>query len=177
METAPFYMDNQQHSFEEIYDLYFDAVNRYLRYRVVNTWDADDLTAAVFMKALENFTRYRGDAPFVVWLFRIAHSTLVDYLRIQNKKQTGELDGELADGNAAQPEESFLQGEDLLRLRKMLTMLPGDYRDVISLRYAGELKFAQISQVLGKTEAGVRMSHHRAIKMLRKMLNNDGHGR
>ncbi|MCL6449310.1 MAG: hypothetical protein K6U04_14395, partial [Armatimonadetes bacterium] len=49
-------------SFAELYDRHFDAVNRYLRYRMDNPWDADDLTAAVFLKAMENFPKYRGDA-------------------------------------------------------------------------------------------------------------------
>jgi len=47
-------------SFIELYDRYFDGVNRYLRYRVDDPWDADDLTATVFLKAWENFSKFRG---------------------------------------------------------------------------------------------------------------------
>lgn len=46
----------EQFSFEEMYDEYFDKVNRYLRYRARNHWDADDLTTTVFLKALEIWT-------------------------------------------------------------------------------------------------------------------------
>ena len=110
-------------SFEELYDLHFDAVNRYLRYRINSSWDADDLTAAVFLKALE-----------------------------------------------------LLRDEEVRQLREMLCLLPLEQRDVVSLRYAGELKFGQIALILAKSESAVRMIHHRALKALRTVLisNNEG---
>lgn len=154
-------------AFEELYDQHFDAVNRYLRYRINSSWDADDLTTVVFLKALENFHKYRGDAPFAVWLFRIAHNSYVDYLR--RRKETIISAEEVTYPVAAQsgPEEELLRDEEARLLREMLWRLPPEQRDVVSLRYAGELKFRQIALVLGKTESAVRMIHYRALKMLR----------
>ncbi|OPY61095.1 MAG: RNA polymerase sigma factor [Pelotomaculum sp. PtaU1.Bin065] len=65
------------------------------------------------------------------------------------------------------PEDELLQDEEVRLLRDMLGRLPPEQRDVVSLRYAGELKFGQIAQVLGKTETAVRMMHYRALKALR----------
>jgi len=168
-------------SFEELYDLHFDAVNRYLRYRISSSWDADDLTAAVFLKALENFHKYRGDAPFAVWLFRIAHNAYVDYLRGRRERPFRErlfLEGERFFSGSAQssPEEELLQDEEVRLLRDMLGRLPPEQRDVVSLRYAGELRFGQIAQVLGKTEPAVRMIHYRALKALRNEYFSKGEG-
>jgi len=154
-------------SFEELYDQHFDAVNRYLRYRISSSWDADDLTAAVFLKALENFHKYRGDAPFAVWLFRIAHNAYVDYLRGRRERPCAEGDMVFSGSTQTSPEDELLQDEEVKLLRDMLGRLPPEQRDVVSLRYAGELKFGQIAQVLGKTETAVRMMHYRALKALR----------
>ncbi|MDF9408362.1 sigma-70 family RNA polymerase sigma factor [Pelotomaculum isophthalicicum JI] len=154
-------------SFEELYDLHFDAVNRYLRYRISSSWDADDLTAAVFLKALENFHKYRGDAPFAVWLFRIAHNAYVDYLRGRRERPFPESQLVVPNAIQSSPEEELLQDEEVKLLRDMLGRLPPEQRDVVSLRYAGELRFGQIAQVLGKTEPAVRMIHYRALKALR----------
>lgn len=159
-------------TFEELYDLHFDAVNRYLRCRVADVWDADDLTAAVFVKAMENFHRFRGEAPMAVWLFRICHNTFVDYIR-SRKKNAGGVNVELAAGDSCQPEEEYFRREELAQLRNLLDSLPGDYRDVIALRYMGDLKFKQIAQVLGKNEAAVRMTHYRSLKMLRELMAGD----
>lgn len=156
-----------QVTFEELYDLYFAAVNRYLRYRIRSSWDADDITAAVFLKALENFHQYRGDASLAVWLFRIAHNAYVDYLR--GRRESPCPQSELVFSASAQPnpEEELLQDEEVRLLRDMLGRLPAEQRDVVSLRYAGELRFGQIAQVLGKSESAVRMIHYRTLKILR----------
>jgi RNA polymerase sigma-70 factor (ECF subfamily) len=154
-------------SFEELYDRQFDAVNRYLRYRIRSSWDADDLTATVFLKALEHFHQYRGEAPVVVWLFRIAHNCYVDYLRGRREKVFPEEKMLLYNNFPSGPEEELLREEEVHQLRKMLWHLTRSQRDVVSLRYAGELKFSQIAMVLGKSESAVRMIHHRALKSLR----------
>lgn len=164
-------------SFEALYDLHFDAVNRYLRYRINSSWDADDLTAVVFLKALENFHKYRGDASFAVWLFRIAHNAYVDYLRGRRERVFSEGDLTLLGAAPSGPEEELLRDEEVRQLRAMLWRLPPEQRDVVSLRYAGELKFSQIAPVLGKTESAVRMIHHRALKALRTVyLSNEEGG-
>jgi RNA polymerase sigma-70 factor (ECF subfamily) len=142
-------------SFGELCELHFDAVNRYHRYRSNSVWDADDLTAAVFLKALENFHKYWGDAPFAVWLFRIANNAYVDYL-LRRRREMVFSEGEttLLETPPSGPEEELL-------------------RDVVSLRYAGELKFGQIALALGKTASSVRMIHHRALRALRAIYLRD----
>ncbi|MGI6647841.1 MAG: RNA polymerase sigma factor [Bacillota bacterium] len=163
--------------FADVYDQHFDAVNRYLRYRVENPWDADDLTAAVFLKVLENWHRFRGEAPWAVWIFRIAHNLYIDYLRGRQGKVFSPKELHHLGGGGSGPEEKMLQGEEAQRLRAMLAQLAPEQRDVISLRYAGELKYGQIAAVLNKSEPAVRMIHHRALKALRAEYQKDSEGR
>ncbi|MHB8156668.1 MAG: RNA polymerase sigma factor [Desulfocucumaceae bacterium] len=161
-------------SFEALYDTYFDRVNRYLRYRVASVWDADDLTASVFTRALEKYHLYRGEAPVAVWLFRIAHNIYVDYIRGNSKYIFA--DPEEATGKAvnSQPEEELLRVEELEQLRKLLDTLAPEQRDVVALRYIGDLRFGQIAEIIDKTESAVRMIHHRALKVLKKKLREVG---
>ena len=158
-------------SFEELYDRHFAAVNRYLRYRVANTWDADDLTAVVFMKAMEKYFQYDGSGSFISWLFRIAHNTMVDYFKLRKDIPSDlicVMQTERSRDN--EPEELILHSEEVALLRELILELPGEHRDIISLRYAGELRFKQIGEVLGKHEGAVRTIHHRTLKLLRKMF-------
>ncbi len=163
-------------TFEELYDEHFDAVNRYLRYRISNSWDADDITAVVFLKALENFHKYRWDAPFAAWLFRIAHNAYIDYLRGRRERVFNEDEIARLCVEPSAPEEELLRNEEVRQLREVLRRLAPEQRDVVSLRYAGELKFDEIALVLGKTGSAVRMIHYRALKRLREYYFSDGKG-
>lgn len=160
--------------FEELYNQNFARVNRYLRYRVINTWDADDLTTLVFVKALEKFETFRGESSFSSWVLCIAHNVYVDYIRKSREVATPDermYQQEAVDGI---PEEQMLLNEEVEELRALMNELPLDYRDVMALRYAGELRFKQIGEVLGKTEVAVRMIHHRAVKILRGNMKKYG---
>ncbi|MCL4439170.1 MAG: sigma-70 family RNA polymerase sigma factor [Firmicutes bacterium] len=117
---------------------------------------------------------YRADGPFAAWIFRIAHNVYVDYIRGRREYATQDVMLELAAGSDDSPEEAVLQGEEVKKLRQLLKDLAPDYRDVVALRYAGDLRFAQIAEILGKTESAVRMLHHRALKQLRRRYVREG---
>lgn len=163
-------------SFEELYDENFAQVNRYFRYRVHSVWDADDLTALVFMKALEKFTSYRGRSSFRTWLFSIAHHAYVDYMRGLRELAVDESHFHQQAAPGSSPEEQTVFSEKVRELRWLLKELPPNYRDVVALRYLGELRFTQIAKILGKTGSAVRMIHHRALKTLRKKMDRAAGG-
>lgn len=156
--------------FTELYDEYFDRVNRYLRSRVHNPWDADDLTAVVFMKALEKFEQYSRRSPFASWIFRIAHNTYVDFMR-KNREfpvdQEDLLGGE--PDETWQPERQALTNEEIRLLRDRLDLLTPDQKDVLMLRYFADLKISQVAEVLGKTESSIKMIAYRGMQKLQKM--------
>jgi|UPI0002EF5854 RNA polymerase sigma-70 factor (ECF subfamily) len=156
--------------FTELYDEYFDRVNRYLRCRVYNSWDADDLTTAVFLKALEKFDQYSRTRPFAAWIFRIAHNTFIDYIR-KNREVPTEDKFLLSDepDDTWQPEQQALSKETLATLLERLDRLTQDQRDVLSLRYFAELKISQVADVLGKTESSVKMIAYRGLQQLQKL--------
>ncbi|MBO8162634.1 MAG: sigma-70 family RNA polymerase sigma factor [Brevibacillus sp.] len=160
----------ESRDFTELYDEYFDRVNRYLRCRVCNPWDADDLTTTVFLKALEKFDQYSRTSPFASWIFRIAHNTFVDYLR--NNRETPVDDSQLLSGEADdtwQPERQALTNEEIQLLKERLEMLTPDQRDVLTLRYFADLKISQVAEVLGKTESSVKMISHRGLQQLQRL--------
>ncbi|WP_420897802.1 RNA polymerase sigma factor [Brevibacillus marinus] len=160
----------EERDFTELYDEYFDRVNRYLRCRVANPWDADDLTTSVFLKALEKFDQYSRTSPFASWIFRIAHNTFIDYLR--KNKETPVDSSELLAGEADetwQPERQALNNEAIQLLRERLEQLSPDQRDVLTLRYFADLKISQVAEVLGKSESSVKMLSYRGLKQLEKL--------
>ncbi|MFD2371445.1 RNA polymerase sigma factor [Brevibacillus sp. GCM10020057] len=167
--------DIESRPFTELYDEYFDRVNRYLRCRVQNPWDADDLTTVVFLKALEKFDQYSRKSPFASWIFRIAHNTYVDFMR-KNRElpvdQQDFLDAELDD--TWHPERQALTKEEIRLLRDRLDLLSQDQKDVLMLRYFADLKISQVAEVLGKTESSIKMISYRGLLKLQKLYQKGG---
>jgi RNA polymerase sigma factor (sigma-70 family) len=160
----------EERSFPELYDAYFDAVNRYLRSRAHHYWDGDDLTATVFMKALEHFAKYDRSKSFEAWIFRIAHNTYIDYLR-KKKEVLSDQEAVFDDrtDRTWQPEEQALSKETRDELQQTLEQLTHDQRDVLMLRYFGDLKHSQIGQVIGKSESAIKVISRRALARLKKL--------
>src|SRR5579859_593472 len=78
-------------AFGELYNAYVHDIYRYMMYRVGNAETAQDLTAEVFLRAIEGLVRYQDrDIPWLAWLYRIAHARVVDHYR--RVKRTGEPD-------------------------------------------------------------------------------------
>ena len=164
---------HEQMDFVQVYDTYFDQINRYLRYRVSNTWDADDLTAQVFTKAFEHFDQCRQRERIGAWIFQIAHNTYVDYLR--KRKEHLPLDEHILQTNTwAQPEDTALACEEVEELKKCLQELSQEQRDVLLLRYFGDLKYNQIALVLNKKDATVKTVGFRAMQKLRSLWKQNG---
>jgi RNA polymerase sigma-70 factor (ECF subfamily) len=171
----------ESHSFVAVYDRYFDQVNRYLRCRVKNTWDADDLTAQVFTKAFEHFDSCRNRERVGAWIFQIVHNTYVDYLRKRKEHlplddQYGQYDDIWLQAQTKQPQEQVLAIEEICELKRCLEQLPQEQREVLLLKYFGELHYHQIAQVLDKKTATVKTMGFRALQKLRNIWENTNKG-
>jgi len=160
-----------QEAFAQLYEENFDKIYRYIVLKIGNKTEAEDMTQQVFLKALQSISSFKWKGvPFSAWLFRIAHNLVVDYLRKKAKQATTPLVESLAssDSNPELIAEQRLNIEQLLSVTKRLT--PAQ-REVISLRFAGELPIAQVAKVMGKSQGAVKALQHSAIVALRKALS------
>jgi len=158
-------------AFAQLYENHFDKIYRYVALRIGNKTEAEDMTQQVFLNALRSISSFRWKGvPFSTWLFRIAHNLVVDYLRKGKKRATILLDESLvsSDSNLQMAAEYKLDVEQLISATKRLTAAQ---REVISLRFAGELSVAQVAKVMGKSQGAVKALQHSAIVALRKALS------
>jgi RNA polymerase sigma-70 factor (ECF subfamily) len=157
-------------AFGQLYDVLVDRVYRYVRSRVSNLADAEDLTQRVFMKAIEALPRYepRG-LPFAAWIFRIARNVVIDAGRMT--RDHAPLDDAMTLlSNDPGPAELALAGDDRATITRALAGLTSDQRDVISYRFFGDLSVAEIAAVLGKSQGAVRVLQFRGLAALRRRL-------
>jgi RNA polymerase sigma-70 factor (ECF subfamily) len=153
--------------FEELYQEFLPRIYAYVRVQVRGTADAEDVTAEVFIKALEAYPRYQPQAATpAAWLFRIARNAALDHHRRGGRRER--LQRTLAHQPAevedpARVAEDHLQHEELLG---EVAALSEGQREAISMRHVG-LSFAEVGVLLNCTEDAAKMLYHRGIRALR----------
>ncbi len=163
-------------AFGALYERYVDKIYQYIFYRTGNRYDAEDLTAKTFYKALANLERYRyRGLPFSAWLYRIAHNLVANWHR-DRKRRTGIPLDALAmmgkDGGAA---EEFVESHERLEaLREAISKLPAERQELLLLKYSTELSNREIGKVMGRSEGAIKALYHRTLMALKKDLGRRG---
>lgn len=151
--------------FHAVYDRYFKDVYRYALSLSRDPDVAEEITQETFFKALKNIDSFRGQCRLYVWLCQIAKNTYITHCQKQSR-MTPEADYE----PARDLEEQLLTKESAFEIHKVLHRLPEPYKEVFSLRTFGELPFAQIGELFGKSESWARVTYHRARLRIKEEL-------
>ena len=151
--------------FEEIYRAYFADVYRYILALSRDAQTAEEVTQETFVRALTAIDGFRGERQIRVWLCQIARNQYLSLCR--ERRKFAEEPGETGDRGI---EEGFADRETARQLHVLLHALPEPYKEVFSLRTFGELPFAQIGELFGKTESWARVTYFRARQKLKEAL-------
>lgn len=155
-------------AFGELYERYRDAIYRFCLSRTGTSHDAEDLTADVFVKALQSIDRWQDRGlPFAAFLYRIARNAAID--RSRTLKQPLSVDGLLVEPASKQNvelEATFAVEKSILLAA--LTKLKSEHRDVVVMRFIEGYSALEVAGMLGKTEGAIRTLQHRALERLRK---------
>ena len=160
--------------FVQVYQDQLVPVWRYVRSRIPNHQEAEDVTSEVFARAWKSWGRFdpgRGAAP---WLLRIAQRTVVDWNRRQGRWPADPIDLDLvenASSNPAElPEAILLAKEVLTEVSSALQTLSDRERDGIALRFGAGLKMADVGRILGLSTAATKMMMARSLTKLSATL-------
>jgi RNA polymerase sigma-70 factor (ECF subfamily) len=155
--------------FLALYDRYFDRVLAYVRLRVRDPATCEDVTSIVFVTALEQLCRFRGEGSFAGWLFQIARNAVHDIQR--QRKPEPLVDDRPA--TAPTPEASILERERAEELHALIGQLRPEHQHLLALRYGAGLGFEEIGAILNTAPATVRVRLHRILEELRRRYPHD----
>ena len=164
---------------EKLYREYFTPVYRYTLSLVHDPDMAEEITQETFFRALKKINDYRGEASLKVWLCRIARNLSFDSLKRQSKttaltKHDDESDDyELPAGSESDPEEQLLRKQTAMKIHRILHDLKEPYKEVFQLRTFGDLSFAEIGELFGKSESWARVTYYRSRMMIKEELDED----
>jgi len=159
--------------FEEIYARCFSGVYRYAWRLTRDEHLAEELTAETFFKALKNLPRYdETKSDIRVWLCQIAKNTWIS----QCRKQGRELPlTEIPEARAFSIEHVLEDKDAARRLHALLHRMDEPYKEVFALRVFGELPYAEIAALFGRTENWARVTYHRAKNRLTQEMEDRFH--
>lgn len=157
-------------AFADLYRRYVNRVYRYALSRVGNRDDAQDLTAQTFTAALQNVRGFRGEGSIAAWLTSIARNLSINAYRTHRPSLP--LHDELA-ADSPSLEDSTLRRLRLESVLDAMSTLPPEQAEVIRLRIFSELSTAETAALMGKSEAAVKMTLHRALQALRQRVGSD----
>jgi RNA polymerase sigma factor (sigma-70 family) len=150
---------------------YQQKIYWHIRRMVVDHDDADDLVQDVFIKVWKNLLGFRNDAQLYTWMYRIASNECITFLNKKKQKNNVSLDDvvyELADKLA---DSTYFNGDQAQRkLQEALLILPEKQRLVFNMKYYDDMKYEEISDVLGTSVGALKASFHLAVKKIEAFL-------
>lgn len=158
---------------DALYRRHAQALFAFLLQHTASREDAEDLLLEVFLTALEQDSLADlTEKHQLVWLWRVARNKTIDSYRRSARRPVLALEhveAQLYYDEALSPEQNALRQEEYRCLHVFLEKLTPLQRDVLRLRFANDLRCAEIAQALGKKESAVRVLLMRTLRFLRRM--------
>jgi RNA polymerase sigma-70 factor (ECF subfamily) len=151
-------------AWDELFDRHYAAAGRFI-FQLSHDFtreDADEICQEVFLSVIKHLNSFHGDSQFQTWLFRIAANKARDYRERQRAAKRGggqtalSLQAEDPEtglvldppGNAPAPDENLMSAERMALVRAALDQLEAPCREIIELRYFGDLSYEELSGTL-----------------------------
>ncbi len=166
-------IDGDREAFGALYRRYVKQIYNFILYRVQHPQEAEDLTARVFFRALQNIHRfeYRG-LSFSAYLYRIAHNLVSNWHRDNSRVQSIPLEDAPPPRTEVHPEALLIQEENREVLLQAIRALPEDRQLLLILKFVEGLSNAEIAHIMGRTEGAIKSLYHRTLIALRQHLKS-----
>jgi len=160
--------------FAAVYERWVGPIYQYFHFRTGDAPSAEDLTSQLFLSAFQALPRYRHQGHFAAWIFAIARNLAAGFYRQRAREAPLEDAGDGPDGIApADPQADADRRDEIAALRRAIRALPGEEQELIRLRYAAGLSFADIALVLNRSEDAVKKSTYRLQARLQSLLEQN----
>ena len=159
-------------AFGEVIRLYTETLYRQIRRMIVSHDDANDLLQNTFLKAWQSIENFRGEAKLSTWLHKIAINESVSFLERERKRLNLSIDDEESHLINQIEADTYVDGDALARkLREAIASLPEKQRLVFNMRFYDEMKYEQISEILGTSVGALKTSYHLAAKKIQQYFD------
>lgn len=161
----------RRETFSELVKAYSEMLYWHIRRMVLSHEDANDLLQNTFVKAWTGLDGFLGNAKVSSWLYRIAINETITFLNKSSK--TAPIEEVEAIVSQLEADEYF-DGDDLqTRLQAAIQTLPPKQRTIFNMKYFEEMKYEEISNILGTSIGALKASYHLAVKKISSFFEDE----
>lgn len=166
---------SRRRAFEAIVQNFSEPLYWQIRHMVLSHDDANDILQNTFIKAWTNIESFMGYSRISTWLYRIAVNEALTFLNKQKTIVSIDADSPEDQGivDTLESDPFFDGNETELQLQKAIATLPDKQRLVFNMKYFNEMKYEEISDILGTSVGALKASFHIAVKKIEEYFNNN----
>lgn len=164
----------QNQAFQQLILDYQRPLYNHIRNIVLNHDDTDDVLQNTFIKVFQNLKNFKGESKLFSWIYRIATNEALTFLK-QKSKISGISSETLQNKTLDNLEvDVFFDGNDIqIKLQKAIALLPEKQQLIFKMKYFEELKYEEISEILGTSVGGLKASYHIAVKKIEAFVSTN----
>ncbi|AWG27369.1 RNA polymerase sigma factor [Flavobacterium kingsejongi] len=164
----------QNTAFQQLVSDYQRPLYNLIRGILLNHDDTDDVLQNTFIKVFSNLKNFKGESKLFSWIYRIATNESITFLQ-QKAKRNGLTSEALQQKNIENLKaDSYFDGDKIqLKLQQAIAILPEKQQLVFRMKYFEELKYEDISTILGTSVGGLKASYHHAVKKIEDFMTAD----
>ncbi len=163
----------QNVAFQKLLRDYQKPLYHHIRNIVLNHDDADDVLQNTFIKVFQHLKNFKGESKLFSWMYRIATNEAITFINQKAKKNgiTSEaLQSKIVDNLKA---DEYFDGSDIqIKLQKAIAILPEKQQLVFKMKYFEEIKYEDMSEILGTSVGALKASYHHAVKKIEEFMNS-----
>jgi len=164
----------KREAFTKVVEAYSEKLYWLIRKMVLSHDDANDILQNTFLKVWTNLDNFRGESKIFTWIYKIAVNENITFLNRQRSMQNISLD----DADVFMLErlsgDDYFDGDALqLKLEEAILSLPQKQRTVFLMKYHEDMKYEDMSEILGTSVGALKASYHHAVKKIEAFLTEN----
>jgi RNA polymerase sigma-70 factor (ECF subfamily) len=164
----------QNNAFQKLLHDYKRPLYNHIRNIVLDHDDTNDVLQNTFIKVFQNLNNFKGESKLYSWIYRIATNESITFINKKSKlsgSTSRELKSKIVEN--LQADTHFDGNEIQIKLQKAILTLPEKQQLVFKMRYFEEIKYEEMSTILGTSVGALKASYHLAVKKIELFMNTN----
>jgi RNA polymerase sigma factor (sigma-70 family) len=164
-------VQTREKAFRELISLYKERLYWHVRKIVISHDDTDDVLQNTFIKIYKNISKFNQESKLFSWMYRIATNEAITFINKRNKERKVDI-SEVQEHLVSNLESDiYFSGEEIQEiLQKAIASLPQKQQLVFNMKYFDNIKYTQISEILGTSVGALKASYFHAVKKIESYI-------